>query len=234
MTTVEFSKQFDILYNNIDSNNSVGVNEYEKSVFLTKAEYEIINNYFNAKLNKPNEGIDDSPKRQIDLSNLITISTPVETTVASFYKGVTYTLPDNIMFILNETVVADNRTLSVIPVSYMDYSKVLDKPFKYPIKNEAWRLLSNSSSLTSEIIGPPNIALSNYTLRYIRRPKPIILTTLGINDYIGLSIDGITAITECELSTSLHREILQRAVELAKSAYQGDLNSAVQLGERSE
>ena len=35
MTITEFSNQFDVLYNNITSNQAPGLNEYEKSVFLT-------------------------------------------------------------------------------------------------------------------------------------------------------------------------------------------------------
>ena len=38
MTLAEFSDQFDVLYNNITSNQAPGLNEYEKSVVLTKAE----------------------------------------------------------------------------------------------------------------------------------------------------------------------------------------------------
>jgi len=37
MTVEEFSNQFDVLFNNITSNAAPGLNEYEKSVFLTKA-----------------------------------------------------------------------------------------------------------------------------------------------------------------------------------------------------
>jgi len=37
MTTNEMSSEFDILYNQINSNQAPGVDEYEKSVFLTKA-----------------------------------------------------------------------------------------------------------------------------------------------------------------------------------------------------
>ena len=44
MTTEEFSNEFDVLYNNISSNQSPGLNEYEKSVFLTKAQNEILKN----------------------------------------------------------------------------------------------------------------------------------------------------------------------------------------------
>ena len=46
MTAQEFDYQFDVLYNNITSNQAPGLDAYEKSVFLTKAQDEIIKNYF--------------------------------------------------------------------------------------------------------------------------------------------------------------------------------------------
>jgi len=49
-----------------------------------------------------------------------------------------------------------------------------------------------------------------------------------------LTIDGITTVTECELNPIVHREILDRAIEIAKAAYIGDLNSTVQLNQRNE
>lgn len=65
MTILEFSDQFDVLYNNITSNQAPGLNEYEKSLFLTKAQDEIIKNYFtaNSKGNNIQQGFDDSAKR---------------------------------------------------------------------------------------------------------------------------------------------------------------------------
>ena len=71
MTTQEFSNEFDVLYNNIMSNQAPGLDEYEKSVFLTKAQSEVLKNYFNPKGNKYQEGFDESEKRQIDFSTLI-------------------------------------------------------------------------------------------------------------------------------------------------------------------
>ena len=73
MTTAEFSNEFDVLYNNIMSNQAPGLNEYEKSVFLTKAQNELVKNYFNKKSlgNQEKEGFDENPKRQIDFSYLI-------------------------------------------------------------------------------------------------------------------------------------------------------------------
>ncbi len=37
MTNKEMSDLFDTLYNNITSNQAPGINEFDKSVFLTKA-----------------------------------------------------------------------------------------------------------------------------------------------------------------------------------------------------
>ena len=42
MTLDELSIQFDLLYNNISSNQAPGLTEYEKSVFLTQAQEAVI------------------------------------------------------------------------------------------------------------------------------------------------------------------------------------------------
>ena len=42
MTTEEFEREFDILYNNIMSNAAPSIDAYEKSVFLTKAQEEVV------------------------------------------------------------------------------------------------------------------------------------------------------------------------------------------------
>lgn len=240
MNVQEFSSEFDILYNNIMSNQAPGLDEYEKSVFLTKAQYEILKNYFNPKGNKYNEGFDDNEKRQIDFSSIIKV---VELTS---YSGTGYTklddrsslyeFPDDLMFILNESVILNNQNiLNIIPVDYREYSRLISRPFKYPLKNQGWRLFQSSqnSGPVSEIIIGLGMEISKYKVRYVRKPKPIILINLE-EDYPGLSIDGEYGPLDCELDSSIHQEILERAVELAKSAYIGDLNSTVELGQRSE
>lgn len=244
MVTQEFSYEFDILYNNIQSNQAPGLDEYEKSVLLTKAQLEILKNYFNPLGNKYGQGIDNSIKRQIDFSMLVTLSEPSEYTSGDTVKldgnSKLYTMPDNILFILNESgVVKENnelsRNITITPIGYAEYTRLKLKPWKYPLKNSGWRLFqsSNGVDLLSEIITKPGDTLVGYKVRYIRKPCPIILTDLTV-DYDGVSIDGITAETQCELDPSIHQEILQRAVELAKATYIGDVKSTVELGQRSE
>lgn len=254
MTTQEFSDQFDVLYNNIMSNQAPGLDEYEKSVFLTKAQYEIVKNYFNSKSNKNQEGFDDSPKRQVDFSKLMAVKAPAVFTTANYPKfddrSKLFTMPTDILFVLNETAVnfipttpegttaveGTERLINIIPISFEEYARIISKPYKQPLKNQGWRLfnggdITTTTHFVTEIIIKSGTNIKDYRVRYVKRPKPIILTTLSDTN---VSLEGLTAITECELDPILHPEILQRAVELAKSAYIGDLKSSVDLGQRNE
>ena len=70
-------------------------------------------------------------------------------------------LEDDILMFTNEYVVVNRRNkdtrLIVVPINYMEYSRLMSKPFKRPIKNQAWRLLDNSGGQKkAEIIIGPN------------------------------------------------------------------------------
>lgn len=245
MTNQEFSNEFDVLYNNIMSNQAPGLDEYEKSVFLTKAQDEIIKNYFNPKGNKYNEGFDGNEKRQIDFSMIVrSIAITTGFTAGTFdTRGKAVILPKDIIMILNEHVLVtrakstgdpgsaqESVRLTIVPIEYKEYSRLMSKPYKRPLKWQAWRLLNNSTTNNSaEIITGPNDTLTSYNIRYIKKPRAIILSDLE-----GVTLDGQSKAQTCELDSILHPEILQRAVELAKAAYVGDVNSQVQMGQRSE
>lgn len=238
MTTQEFSNSFDVLYNNIMSNTAPGLNEYEKSVFLTKAQEEIVKNYFNPKGNKYQEGFDGSAKRQIDFSGLISVADATTTTLSPTFdvRAKVYKLPEDLFLIINESLTTSTGIKQVIAIRYDEYTRLMSKPYKEPLKFQAWRLVTKgegSSVVQSEVIPHSGETITKYTIRYVRRPKPIILCDLS-SDYGDVSINGISTVSECELNPLIHEEILQRAVELAKAAYTGDIKSIVELGQRSE
>jgi hypothetical protein len=244
MTTQEFSNEFDVLYNNIMSNQAPGLDEYEKSVFLTKAQLEILKNYFNPKGNKYGQGFDENAKRQIDFSTLITVARPSLYTPTDGYvkfddRSQLYKMPSDILLVLNETGINTvdkvKRLISIVPINYEEYARLMSKPWKQPLKNQGWRLFQSTGEVDfiSEVVIKYNSTLTDYKIRYVKRPKPIILANLA-DEYSNISIEGLNNITECELDPILHPEILQRAVELAKSAYTGDLKSSVELGQRTE
>ena len=106
MTLQEFNTNFDLLYNNIASNQAPGLDEYEKSVFLTNAQLELVKNYFNPKGNKYQEGFDQSPKRQLDFSTITdlmvyNIEDALGGDVVKFNAGsIVFPYNDNFLFII--------------------------------------------------------------------------------------------------------------------------------------
>lgn len=246
MGTKEMSDTFDILYNNITSNQAPGLNEMEKSVFLTKAQDEVIKNYFVPEGNPHQKGFDDSQKRQIDFSMLINVNklTPSSTEGKDCLdpRAYTYNLPSDIMFIINESLYLDDtktKIRQVIPISYDEYTRLMSKPYKEPLRYQAWRLMSQTSNVpVAEVIlnsSDKKVSSSpTYVVRSVKRPNPIILVDLEESFGEDLKIHGKSEETPCELDPSIHEEILQRAVELAKIAWQGDTNAIVQAGQRSE
>lgn len=235
---------FDVLYNNITSNQAPGLNAYEKSIFLTKAQDEILKNYFNPKSkgNNTQEGFDGNAKRQIDFSMLTTVantrssrfSAPLFDT-RSNTKSVF--LPSDMMMVINEVAEVDRNDervlLQVVPVKFDEYSRLMSKPYKRPLKYQAWRLINSNTANRADIVIGPSDSMAKYTIRYIRRPKPII-----VSDLDGLTIEGDGSQSGCELDPILHEEILQRAVELAKVAWtstgQDNVQMMMQAGQRSE
>lgn len=252
MTCEEFSDQFDVLYNNIMSNAAPGLNEYEKSVFLTKAQYEIVKNYFNPNGNKYKEGYDGSAKRQMDFSKLMQLAECTASSEEGNYdpRAILFHLPDDLFIPVNESIVLKSGNTvkgvrQVVPISYDEYARIMSKPYKEPLKNQAWRLItgqSNSNLTIVELIVNNNdkqSATPVYKIRYVRRPRPII--TADLSSAVGdVRIDNMVGPSQCELEESLHQEILQRAVELAKAAYASDQSGQIQLqnqttvGQRSE
>lgn len=403
MTTEEFSNEFDVLYNNISNNAGPGVNEYEKSVFLTKAQSEIVKAYFNNTTNKSRAGFDASEKRQYDFSNLLrtaslynvnSVKERITTLEKTDRRSKVFLFPEDYFLSVNEIVTDNNQFYSVIPISYIEYQKMMTKPYPYPPKRILWRLITDkkncnyvqdyfgdkadfkflttwadqkrtlsiniknthsnnvmsifnvdntsiqfqsstinrpvkliaggswaddssnynviievqhpgdSSDMDDETVvkvikegfnllistidtstdkpyiegndkiakvarkvdcfnlceAPSEYTMFNsegytidtkviqlplaeligktgdnlqYQMRYVRKPRPIILRDLATEFGDNVSIDGVYTKSECELASELHQEILQRAVELAKAAADGTLATAVAVGSTS-
>lgn len=156
MTTQEFSDQFDILYNNIGSDQAPGIDEYEKSVFLTKAEKQLVREYFERTLNRAQVGFDDSIKRQYDFSSLIKTAKLYDIThhwnndnlslgQDTFnLDGVPFVLPLDYYLTVNELITDNaNNKYCVLPLTYEEYQLRQSKPFPFPNKREAWRIITN-------------------------------------------------------------------------------------------
>lgn len=245
MSVEEMDNMFDVLYNNITSNQAPGLNAYEKSVFLTKGQDEVLKNYFNAKSkgNITQDGFDANQKRQIDFSMLTTVETKDSGFDSPLFDLRSNTksvaLPTKLMMAINEMVEVTRGAsekkvvLQVIPIKFDEYSRLMSKPYKRPLKYQAWRLINSDTANKADIVVGPSDTINKYSIRYIRRPTPIIVSNLD-----DLTIEGESDACDCELDPILHEEILQRAVELAKAAWtatgQDNIQPVLQAGQRSE
>jgi hypothetical protein len=248
-----FKEGFEILYNNVTSNQAPGLNVHEMSLFLTKAENEIVRNHFNAasKGNTTGQGFDDTAIRQSDFSSLMATKVGPSVSevgiVKSHKKGKLFMFPENVFIVINETYRVQNNDLQVIPLRYDEYVRNMSKPFKRPAVGQAWRIIGSGDKDNKivELVAAPEFdsVSGEYIVRFIRKPKPII-----VGDLDELNIDGYVfgdpteenpmQIKGCELDSSLHDQILQRAVELAKVAWtatgQDNAQMVLQAGQRSE
>lgn len=250
MNVSEFSLEFDVLYNNITSNLSPGLSEYEKSVFLTRAQEQIVKNHFGIKSNSKQEGLNNSIKRDTDFSTLFKtvsinsgiteIPNPTNTLNTRVRR---FTIKEDYLFIINEFCEiekrdsagnVDTKLTTVIPLHYSEFARLNSGPYKEPNLHETWRIISDVVTVnesTFDLYIRYNWTLINYIIRYIKKPNPIILEDLSTQN---LTIDGEHEVSSCELNPILHQEVLDRAVELAKVAFLGSTEEVINVNQRNE
>lgn len=229
MTNKEFSYEFDILYNNIMSNQAPGLDDYEKSVFLTKAQEEIIINYYSGK-NALLESFEKTEeiRRYLDTlvkSKYINVSSAGTEIFIPKKLGTEYhadiTTDKDVWFIVYEVAIDNkNNIIPIVPVTHDELTRIIRNPFRRPTNN---RILRVDTDNKVELISPEGVEIAKYGIRYIQKPKPIILSALPT----GLEINGKSAETPCELNSVIHRTILDYAVALAKAAWSGGTQNTI-------
>lgn len=219
MTIEEFSNEFDVLVSAIGGESISTFNEYEKSVFLSQAQEVLVKQYYSNAL----EGFETTEEGRRALSNLVKTKTltpiGVNSPLGVSDKSYFFKLDEDVWFITFESARADSQTscypdgkdMVVTPISQDQYHKVKNNPFRGPNNRQVVRLDSDNNMI--ELVS--KYPITSYTVRYLSKPTPIILIDL-LDD--NLSIESITAPTECKLDKSLHRSILSSAVSIALSS----------------
>ena len=218
MNVQELSNLFDTLLqpyitkDNFGKQNTLAFDEYEKSIFLTKAQEQIVLELY--------QELEQSEEVRKYLSNLIKTDNyaPVgeqdETLINNNFKSYKVEISNDILFMIyeqctlsDENNCINNKIVSVVPTIHDDLDKVLKNPFKSPNSRKIIRLDFDNKI---ELISKYNI--TNYKVRYLKKPNPIILVALEDN----LSINnGDTKVSNGETNPILHERIVQRAVQLA-------------------
>lgn len=240
MTNTEFSNEFDVLAQSylreggfaISDSSLLAFNEYEKSVYLTREQENIVIALYSG--NGSYGGFELTEQIRRDLDNLLTdvVLEPVAEQEGSNHitdDSQWFILPDGsgdkpkLWYIVYEAASYDSSenncpkgedvfNVEVVPVTYDDLHRTKSNPFRGPSRRRALRLdKGKDGGNYVELI--PKYKLGKYYIKYIRRPDPIILTDLG-----DLQINGVSEETECCLHESLHRLILDGAVRAAVSS----------------
>lgn len=221
MTNEEFSNEFDNLVNKniakpfgVDST-PLEFDEYEKSMFLTKAQESVVISLYRGTLTGDSFEKTEELRRYLnELIKTYTTTNKVEN------EGLTdnsqfFDIPDDVWFITYESAVSQDERLGcakgtvmeVVPTAQDNLYKTSRDPFRGPNKRRVLRL--DVEGKVVELISKFDI--DKYQIRYLAKPEPIILIDLPED----LSINGLTKKTECILNPAIHRTILEAAVNLA-------------------
>lgn len=220
MTTQEFSLEFDLMYNNIMSNQAPGLSEYEKSLFLTQAQEALVLDIYSGKLGSSFESTEEVTDYLSPLVKQVTYTTKVEGKGLDS-RSVFFNIDTDIWFKTGEKAIikddslkcgnSTEREVDVVPVTQDTLYRTKNSPFRGPNERRILRLDCEANKV--ELIS--KYPIESYTIRYLSKPEPIILEDLPE----GLTINGISTPQTCKLSSAIHRAILIRAVSITKSVW---------------
>lgn len=216
MTTSEdWSLQFDLLYNNISSNQAPGLTEYEKSVFLTQAQEAVILDLYKGTLGDSFETTEEVTRylsslvRTHDFTN---ISTTYNNVLGNKQYHVTISEINDLWFITYQSgsiaLEETTRDVMVVPTKQDILFKDLNNPFKGPNKNKILAISEEGS-----IILYSKYPINTFYIKYLKRPNPIVLEDSE------LEVNGASDF-DVEIPESLHNQVLIRAVQMAKAVWQ--------------
>lgn len=196
------------------------LDEYEKSVFLTDAQEDLVRDYYSGRLRSSFEETEETRRALAELviHREITVSEASPSSKITEHSYL-FNLPNKLWYIVYEGAVLDTEEgedctealngigegAVVVPARYDELHHLLNNPFRGPKGNRVLRLDKSGNQV--ELIST-NHQVAKYVIRYIEQPSPIILIDLPDD----LNIRGINTATECQLPTQLHQVILERAV----------------------
>lgn len=227
MTNQEFSNQFSVLvssymrfrdFDDKEPRDTIEFDEYEKSVFLTKAQEELVRALYTGK-NSFGDTFEGTEETRRHLANIVreVVLNPIETSngmpLGMESNSKFFTLPEDLWFITYEAVDVSDADcdalsrLDVFPVKQDEYHKIKRDPFRGANGRRAFRL--DLADGVIEIISKKTV--SDYYVRYLKKLRPIVLEDMPE----GVTIKGFAAESECELHEGLHEKILEMAVQMA-------------------
>jgi hypothetical protein len=231
MNNAELSNAFDTMLNSYWLKQGMGVqntpydirlDEYEKSIFLTKAQNAVITGLYTGSMGASYEAVEQVRRyleKFINTRNYTSDeSIPHEQYLENTKYSYRFALENDLMYIVLENAIYDSEIpcvggniVNVQPMTHDNFNKVRRNPFRGVTKYKAVRMDTAPDCVDIFTLYP----ISSYMMKYIRKPLPIILVDL---QGTGLSIDGRDEVTEIESPSVIHELILDKAVSFAAAS----------------
>jgi hypothetical protein len=232
LTNQNFLDQFYLQYDKVATLQAPGYGPNEIQLMAQEAQELLILTSYNPLSNRLKEGFEETEKRIQDLGNLVRtrILTPQALSVDNMANGRFFQLPnvqyttypttknnfDVYWFTVYEQAITDQidyclpkingayqyKTLEIIEINHNEYVQLIEDPFNKPTQNKVWRMRSEGG--LQELITDGTYNITGYKVRYIRKPRPIIL-------------DGTIALSApcSELADHTHYELVRKTLEIA-------------------
>ena len=215
MTAEEMQYNFELKMNTVYSITKPW-QSYDIDQFLNRSQDDVVEDRYSPADGDMRNYFESNEKIRTELAELImniSITSFNSSDSARHQNGVFADVPDDYLFALQEecsVIYIDcNATAAydysrVKPITHDEYMMNKNNAYKSPYRELVWRMDYNSPTgdmKRHELITDGTYTISDYRLRYLRRPARINI------------VNGV----DCELNSSLHEEIVDRAARFAAS-----------------
>ena len=210
MTNTELTDEFEILFEDLATNGSKGLNNYEKSVCYTYAQEQIVKQLAVSGNYEP-------------ITSIVKVEkvAPIASTLYKTAKKVPKTVD-----MLHEIGYFASGVIKDIPGVAVPQAKIdsmLIMPYQYPPKDLVYVVVGEDAY---EVFLPLNFTAPLFNTRYVEYPTPVILDTLTGSE----TINSLQDITAPVLSDDYHRTLVNTAVQYAVKVYIGQQEKEVKDG----
>lgn len=224
MTLLEFNDEFQFKYD-AASNGGPDLNSYEKSICLTQAVRDIIEEAYNTY-----ETNERSKRILAPLLNEHNSTIQSITDDLTNFNCFLVSQPTDLNYILREEAKTSNCNTNIkIENTDLDYlTTYLNNPFKRPNNRKIIKVEYDATKFKIYT----NSTLTKFKIKYLKKYKPIILSDLQTDPNLSgdNTIEGLNVPTITELPYFIHDEIVDKAVIIAiKTTRENNLNTQVQI-----
>lgn len=208
MDLTELNNEFDILFENLATAGSKGLDSYEKSVCYTYVQEQLVKQL---AFQDPNA-----------VAQLFTVDTQAIVSPGTYKTSGTSPAIQDAIAIVGYFASDANKDIpaEIVPQKVID--SLLLAPYQYPPKNLVYVVVGED---TNEVFLPLNFNGTTFTTRYVMYPPPIILTDITPD-----TIDGISTPSNPSITEAYHRTLVNSAVQYAIQIYVGQQEKEVPSG----